>query len=536
MRKLSWLGLTMVVSVLGCGSKGSTLRKPDAAPESDGGLVDGPFGGDASVRADARDGAAAPDGRDAGAPNALDAAATDAPDTAPVDAPAGDVTTGPEAGGVADGPDGGDAADPGGAAVTIKFWRHDNASFRRAEDDAFADYVATHPNVTIAPTTTTWQTYTGALASDLANDRFAYDLVLMPPSATCSYAANLEDVPAGVVTVGAAENTFFAGPLEGSLCGGKLKAVPVEYNLEYGGVVVDLDRYQARYPNKQPSWPDWTTFLSQASALSRFDAGGKPCTNGLDIDPDWPEPVRHIFLSQILQRGGRYWSASDPRLFDFNTQQAHDALADMVAWVNRDKVLSTALFPEKNTFVTLRLVRGATGYGCGDDVSQPLSVMGYLGTWGLEAALAERPAGVQTRFDYFPLPPMVGTEHKFVQNAGFALAVPRTSKNAAAAWDLVKAIALSPAAMRKWAATAGTLPALQANGTPAAAAANPLLAKVQPLLGKGHWMGYIPYGSTEAVLGAMVSNFNAAVKGTKTVDQALADLQATANQAIMRNQ
>jgi multiple sugar transport system substrate-binding protein len=423
---------------------------------------------------------------------------------------------------------------PPPTATTIKFWRNDNASYKQATDDAFAEYTAAHANVAITSVTQPWQAYTMALSADLKRDQFAYDLVFMPPAAVCTYAANLADVPADVVSLSDAQNTFFAPPLQGATCNGVLKALPVEYNLEYGGVIINLDRWEAKFPGRAPGWTDWSAFLADAAALAEREATGKPCTNGLDIDPDWPEPARHILLSQILQRGGEYWSKSEPGLFDFDTAQARDSLAAMVDWVNKDKVMSPSLIPTKNTFVTIRLGRGANEYGCGDP-AQPLSIMGYVGTWGLPASLAERPPGSSTRFGFYHLPPMLGTEHRFIQNAGFAFAVPKTSKNAKVAWDIAKSLALSPAAMRKWAATAGTLPALKANGTKEATAADPVLSQVQPLLDKGQWMGDIPYGATAEVLGAMVTNYFDAVKGTKTIPQALAEMQAKANAAIMMN-
>jgi multiple sugar transport system substrate-binding protein len=429
---------------------------------------------------------------------------------------------------------GGTGGSPMPAATNIKFWRHDNASFKQATDDAFAVYTAMHANVTITAVTQPWQAYTMALSADLKRDQFAYDLVLMPPAAVCTYAANLADVPADVVSLSDAQNTFFAPPLQGATCNGVLKGLPMEYNLEYGGVIINLDKWEAKFPGRPPGWTDWNAFLADATALAERDSTGKPCTNGLDIDPDWPEPARHILLSQILQRGGQYWSKSEPGLFDFDTPQARDSLAAMVDWVNKDKVMSPSLIPTKNTFVTVRLGRGANEYGCGDP-AQPLSIMGYVGTWGLPASMSERPPGSSTRFAFYHLPPMVGTEHKFIQNAGFAFAVPKTSKNAKAAWDLARSIALSPEAMRKWAATAGTLPALKANGTKEATAADPVLSQVQPLLDKGQWMGDIPYGATAEVLGAMVTNYFDAVKGTKTIPQALAEMQTKANAAIMMN-
>ena len=423
---------------------------------------------------------------------------------------------------------------PPPSAVTIKVWRHDNASYKKADDDAFADYTAAHTNVSITATTQPWQAFTMALSTLLKSDQLDYDLVLMPPASVCTYAANLADVPAEVVSLSDAQNTFFAPPLQGSTCKGVLKGLPIEYNLEYGGVIVNMDKYEAKFPGKTPGWADWNAFLADATALVERDATGKACTNGLDIDPDWPEPARHILLSQILQRNGQYWSKTDPTLFDFNTQEARDSLGAMVDWVNKDKVMSPALIPTKNTFVTIRLGRGASDTSCGDP-NQPLSVMGYVGTWGLPASQAERPPGSTTRFAFYHLPPMVGAEHRFVQNAGFAFGVPKSSKNAKVAWDIAKTIALSPAAMRKWAATAGTLPALKANGTKEATAGDPVLSQVQPLLDKGQWMGDIPYGATAEVLGAMVSNYFDAVKGTKSIPDALHDMETRANAAITSN-
>jgi hypothetical protein len=55
---------------------------------------------------------------------------------------------------------------------------------------------------------------------------------------------------------------------------------------------------------------------------------------------------------------------------------------------------------------------------------------------------------------------------------------------------------------------------------------------VQPLLDLGQWVGFVPAAAIDATNGGMVSNFFAAVGGTKTIDQALIDMQQTANNAI----
>jgi multiple sugar transport system substrate-binding protein len=418
--------------------------------------------------------------------------------------------------------------------VTISYLRHDNPPYVKADDDFFASYVAAHPTVKITDSTIKYQSLTATLLGDLKNDKVEADLIRVVPSWVCSFANNLTDVPQDVITLDDAQKAFFAAPLAGSTCNGKLKGLPIEFNLEYGGVVVNLDEYQKKYPGKMPAWADWGSFIDQASALTQYDDMNKPRANGLDIDPGWPQPAKHIFFSQILQRGGSYWASSAADTFNFQTAEAKASLQAMVDWVSTKKVMYSSLIPDANTFVTTRLANGATGFGW-SDAAKPLSIMGYAGTWALPNTIDQVPAGRNTKYGFFALPPMVGTQHKYVQNSGFALVVPKTSKNPKVAWDIAKSLALSPDAARRWSSIGGALPALKVNGTVEAAASDPAVAQVQPLFDKGQWVGYIPAGAIETVEGAIVSNFFDAANGKKTIEKALTDMEATSNAALKAN-
>jgi multiple sugar transport system substrate-binding protein len=415
--------------------------------------------------------------------------------------------------------------------VTLKWLRHDNPAYGTADDAFHAEYKMANSHVTIEATTLRYTNLAQTLLADLKAGTLPYDIVRVQPSWVCTFADQLADVPNDIVTLSEAQNTFFAAPLSGATCGGKLKGLPVEYNLEYGGAVVNLTKYQAKFgAGKKPAWTTFGEFIDEAAMLTEYDTDGTtPRANGLDIASEWPQPVKHIFFSKILQKGGAYWAADGT--FNFATTQAKEALTDMVKWVTEKKVMHTSLIPGENTFVTTRLALGASGYGWGD-TTKPLSIMGYVGTWGIPSVRGQVPAGSSNVYEYFTLPPMDGTEHKFVQNSGWSFVVPKNSKNQAAAFALLKALALNPQAMRKWAATTGTLPALKVNGTAEAAAGDPTLSKVQPLLEKGQWVGYIPGGAIETVEGALMSNYFAAVKGMKTIDVALADMQKAANDAL----
>jgi multiple sugar transport system substrate-binding protein len=433
---------------------------------------------------------------------------------------------------VAGGACGGEAQGPGAGQTRISYLRQDNPPFIKADDEAFALYTKDHPDVEIVPTTVKYQSLSASLMAELKQDALDADLVAVIPSWVCTFADNLADVPADVATLAQAQAAFFAPPLAGSTCNGRLKGLPVEYNLEYGGVVVNVGKYQERFPGKDPGWTDWAGFIAEARALSEYE-GEVARTNGLDIDPIWPQPAKHIFLSQILQRGGSYWAAGG-EAFDFKSAAARESLEEMVNWIVRERVMSRDLVPERNTFVTTRLAMGATGYGW-NDLGKPLSVMGYAGTWAVPNTIGQVPPGMSRRYEFYTVPPMVGTQHKFVQNSGWSFVVPKTSKNAARAWDVARSIALDPQGARRWAAIAGTLPALRENGTREAAAADPLLSKVLPLLEHGQWVGYIPAAAIETVEGAIVSAFFDAAAGKKTIDEALTQMQDTANTALRQH-
>jgi ABC-type glycerol-3-phosphate transport system substrate-binding protein len=423
-----------------------------------------------------------------------------------------------------------DGTPVGPTVVTIRYLRHDNPNYITADSQFFRQYMEEHPNVKIEDTTVPFNTLEAALLADLTRDQFFYDLLMVPPSRMCTFTRNLTDVPDDVVTLTQAQSTFFEAPLAGSTCEGKLKGLPVEYNLEYGGVVVNMDKWEAKFPDREPGWTDWRSLIADASALTEYDDAGQPRASGLDISPDWPMSVWSMLQAQILQRGGQF---RDPATtsFKFNTPEGHASLEDMVSWVTKDKIMYTSLVPDRNTGVTERLAAGATGYGWSDP-ARPLSAMGYVGTWGLASTRVRVPPGSNWRYEYHALPPMVGTEHKFAQDSGWSFAVPRTSRHPEVAWDIARSLALSAENMRRWSGVTGALPALKANGTASVAAADPLLAEVQPLLEHGRWTGYIPVQVLTPVQTAVLSGYWAVVAGSKTVEQALMDMDLEVNALI----
>jgi multiple sugar transport system substrate-binding protein len=415
----------------------------------------------------------------------------------------------------------------------ITFLEQENPAYHMANQAAIQAYQQSHPGITIQVTTVDYRTLTATFLSDLKSDRLNADLTQITPNWQCSFANNLADVPPTVLTPQDAKVIFLAPPIDSVTCGGTLKGIPLEYSLDYGGAVVNLDKFQARFAGRLPGWSDWRSFIADGAALVEYDPAGIPRTNGLDIDPNFAGATVHLLLASILQRGSDYW-APDHNSFNLTTPAAHDALTDIVSWIVNDKVMFLSLIPPMG-FVGDRLAHGTTGYGWSDPL-RPLSAMGYIGSWALGYVKQNLPPQTATaRYAYVATPPIVGMQHRFVSYGGWSFAVPKTSKNQAIAWDIAKSLALNPVAMKQWSATASTVPALRANASKEAAATDPLLAQVQPLLEMGQHIGFIPAAAIQTMEGAIASNVFAVVRGSKTVDMALADMQSTINLAIAQN-
>ena len=127
-----------------------------------------------------------------------------------------------------------------GEKIEIRFWGHQAPAFNEANQAKFDEFMAQNPNVTIKYETFPWDVFIQTIQTSLPAGNTA-DVILIPGGYTCRYASGgqLLEVPADVMTLDQAKEVFFAAPLGGQTCDGKLYGFPAEYNLEYGGAYVN---------------------------------------------------------------------------------------------------------------------------------------------------------------------------------------------------------------------------------------------------------------------------------------------------------
>jgi multiple sugar transport system substrate-binding protein len=286
--------------------------------------------------------------------------------------------------------------------------------------------------------------------------------------------------------------------------------MPQEFNMEYGGVLVNKTKIEAAGLTFPPEWKTMDDVVADALKLVEKDSSGMMTTAGFHFtsaDPTWA-----AFLAGIKQRGGEYWNA-DQTGFTFNTPEAKAQVQWMVDAVNAG-VVDPVVFNDSTNFVIDAFFQGMVG-------------IGYIGAWAIAEGQTNFP-DFTDEWDYVYLPPTQG-DPVFVADSGWGLTVSPNSKNQAIAWDFIKYVTTVPANATQWNIASGTIPAMPSVAQSAEiAAAMPWVPKALDILPFGEYMGNMP--DRDLVMYEIIyPHILNALQGVETVDQALEAIDTEAN-------
>ena len=328
-------------------------------------------------------------------------------------------------------------------AVTIRVWTHQNNAFNGGYQALADKYMAEHSNVTIKFESFDYDTYIQTLQTALPAGTEA-DILQMFGSWVCSYAEgnNLDEVPAGVLTVDDAQSKILAAPIGGYICGGKLYGIPQEYNIEYGAVMVNTKLAdEAGATNYKEGWKDWDAFIEDAKKLTVVQDG---VMTRAGFNFTGSDGIATMFHSLILQYGGQYLQDGT---YTVTTPEGKKTLELMKRLVD-EGLVDPVLFNDEENWV-------------GDSYFEETSAIGLVGPWAIPEYSGDYPE-VAAVTKYVRLP-SVGDKPVFAAASGWGLTVSANSKVQDAAWDFVKFVTLNADNAVSWNLASGTLPALKEN-------------------------------------------------------------------------
>lgn len=398
--------------------------------------------------------------------------------------------------------------------VEIRFWGHQAPAFNEANQAKFKEFMAQNPNVTIKYETFPWDVFIQTIQTSLPAGNTA-DVILIPGGYTCRYAAGgqLLEVPASVMTLDQAKEKFFAAPLGGQTCDGKLYGFPAEYNIEYGGAYVNPALFEKAGVAYPPQWKTWDDVVADAKKLTVVGSDGVMTVAGMHYTNS--DQLFTYFLAGILEQGGNYL-AEDGKHFNFSSPEAIGTIQKLMDMAQKDKVVDPIIFNADSEWV-------------GDSFAQGHNAIGVLGSWYAGDAKLAYP---DLKFDYVPLPAMMSNEHKFASVGGWGYVVGKSSKHPDIAWKLAEFMGANQENVLFFNSKSVTIPAMKAVAAdPKYVEAVPFAAAVLPILDAGQYQGNLT-DPDQLAYEIVYPTILDAIQGNLTAEQAAKNINEAANAMV----
>jgi multiple sugar transport system substrate-binding protein len=398
--------------------------------------------------------------------------------------------------------------------VELRVWGHQAPAFNEADQAMFDAFMAQNPNVTIKYETFPWDVFIQTIQTSLPAGNTA-DVILIPGGYTCRYASGgqLLEVPADVMTVEQAQETFFAAPLGGQTCDGKLYGFPAEYNIEYGGAYVNPALFEEAGLAYPPQWENWDAVVADAKKLTKVGSDGVMTVAGMHYTNS--DQLFTYFLAGILEQGADYF-AEDGKHFNFNSPEAIATIQKLMDMAQKDGIVDPIIFNQDSEWVGESFAQGHNG-------------IGVLGSWYVGDAKLSFPDLV---FDYVTLPPMMGSEHKFASVGGWGYVVGKSTQHPDIAWKLAAFLGADQANVFSFNSTSATVPAMKSVAAdPKLLESAPFLAAVLPILEAGQYQGNLT-DSDQLSYEIIYPTILDALQGNLTAEEAANSIQEAANEMV----
>jgi multiple sugar transport system substrate-binding protein len=401
-----------------------------------------------------------------------------------------------------------------GEKITLRVWSHQNPAFIQANEQIIAKYMEQNPNVEIVYEQFEYEQFLQTLQTSMQAGTEA-DVIEMFGSWVCSYArgGRLAEAPPEVMSYSQAQELFFAAPLDGYYCDGKLYGMPNEFNLEVGGALVSPTLFEAKGVTYPPQWQNWDQVAADGMALAEFDGDTMLRAGYHFVGGDG---LPFLLLEGILEQGGSYF-AEDGKHFNLDTPEAVNTIQMLMDMVQTHKTVDPVLF--------------------NNEANQPYesffagnSAASFIGSWAAGAGLVNFP---DLQFDYVNVPPLFGDEYKYAADAGWGKVVSVNSPQQAEAWKLAKFMTAERENAAAFNGVTGTIPALKE-----------LVANPEDVLAQAPWIeptfDILPYGTFVGDLTDRDQFFYQiaypailqALQGSLTAEEAAAQIHKQANEMV----
>lgn len=307
-----------------------------------------------------------------------------------------------------------DAEGGGGEKTTLTFWCHENEPWIKSYEAMAEKFEEANPEYDVVVESYPMSVYGDKIQTALADGTGGPDVIAIWGGMAPAYIKS-DGLSAVPDELAADMDEDFMEPTVGIYKkSGTYYGVPMEYNLEYGGMVVNKKLFEEAGLEYPETWEELRSVSKQVAKVNGdvVEMGGFECIDG--------DALINNFLAMILQQGGSY--LGEDGSVNFATEEGINALNELLSIV-------------KDGECTLENL--AAGEYCFNDVFQGKGFMSSVGTWAIGEGTDSYELTYGEDFEYVPVP-QYGDEMAFTSESGWGLIVPANSANVDAAWDYVK--------------------------------------------------------------------------------------------------
>lgn len=301
-----------------------------------------------------------------------------------------------------------------GDQTTLTFWCHDNEPWVKAYEEMAAKFEEANPEYKVEVQNYPYDVYNDKIQTALTSSTAGPDIIAvwggMAPNFIKSDA--LSEVPEELskeMTEDYLEPTLGIYRKEGKYYG-----VPMEFNLEYGGMIVNKKLFNEAGLSYPQTWDELRTISKQVSKQN----GDIVEVKGFEmIDED---ALICNYLAMILQQGGQYLNDDDS--INFATPEGIKAMNEIISMVKDGECDLENLTAKEY---------------CYNDVYQDKGYMSSVGSWAIGEGTDSYDLTYGEDFEYVAVP-QYGEKMAFASETGWGIIVPENGKNKDAAWKFVE--------------------------------------------------------------------------------------------------
>jgi len=305
--------------------------------------------------------------------------------------------------------------------TVVKFWSHVNGAWNASYEGLIAEFEEANPDIKIDYTTLDYDDFEAKMQTSLINDGGGADVYEVWGGWMLDFIENgaLSETPEEFVAV-LREDAF--APVLGTLeKDGKIYGAPVEFNVEYGGILVNKKLFEENGIAYPTTWAEVIEIGKQVAVQN----GEIMEMRGLEYAHE--DALLNNFLAKILQKGGHYMNEAG--LLDFNTPEAAEAMAEMVSYIKDYGVTNIDMTYARSTDLE--------GH---EYLSLDECYMITRGPWVISTCVEDYGRELGVDIEYIPQPPFYpdsGIPQLWTAETGWSLCVSGTTAVPDAAWRFV---------------------------------------------------------------------------------------------------